>query len=402
MTFHNYTFPSELLQLVLKSAELRKQFAQTSASVDKRGEDPAENLELIWRSGLNALSVPQAYGGLSNGLVGFAFEALTETIINIAAGEGSTGQIYFVQALLARQLFSPYIDLPETTRQQLAHEILHENVRLVSSNAEAGSQAPAISHPVAGGIVLRGTKTFNTASGGARYAVVGHRLEGAEGFHIALVRLDDPSVHLHNDWDNMGQRATVSQTITYDDVFVPDGWHAPLSSHVQALLGVMGFVMHGALLLGIGLGGFDAALNYVQTKQRVVSSGAKLTSEDPLLRLRVGDLSIVLAAAQALLREAARAVEAFADGDDVSALLIHASRAKVASIEAALKVTNDLFEIIGARGTASSYRFDRYWRDARTFSVALPTDLRRLAVGEYELNGQALAMNFAQAFQGRI
>ena len=35
------------------------------------------------------------------------------------------------------------------------------------------------------------------------------------------MRLDDPGVRKHGDWDNMGQRGTCSQTITYDNIFVP-------------------------------------------------------------------------------------------------------------------------------------------------------------------------------------
>ncbi|MBO0791481.1 MAG: hypothetical protein J2P36_11100 [Ktedonobacteraceae bacterium] len=393
---------SELRGLVLRSAELRQEFARTAAEVDARGVDPADNLRRLWETGLNGISVPRAYGGLSDGTMGFGFEALTETVINVSAGEGSTGQIYFTQALVARELLHPQVTLPETTRQQLAHEILQENVRFVSSNAEAGTSGRVTSRQVDGGIVLNGTKTFNTASGGARYALVGHLLEGMAGMHMALVRLDDRAVKQHHDWDNMGQRATESQTITYEEVFVPDGWHFHMPPLVGSLLIPLAFSMHGAMLLGIGRGAFDEMLAYVRKSQRTIFPSSKSSDEDPLMRLRVGDLSVTLAAAHALQREVARQAEDVEEGMDITELLIHASRAKVASIEAALKVTNEMYELTGARSTASTYRFDRFWRDARTFSVQTPIDLRRLAVGVHELQGQMWSTTWDQAMRGRV
>jgi alkylation response protein AidB-like acyl-CoA dehydrogenase len=402
MASNETTTITELRELVQRSIDLRKEIAKGSAEVDARGDDPEENLKRIWEAGLYRISIPSAYGGLSDGTLTFGYEALTETLINISAGEGSTGQIYFVQALIARELFHAQVNLPESTRQQLAHEILHENVRFVSSNAEAGTSGRVTSRRVEGGIILNGTKTFNTASDGARYAVVGHLLEGMEGMHVALVRLDAPEIKLHHDWDNMGQRATASQTITYEQVFIKDGWHFHIPASVFSMLIPLVFIMHGAVMLGVGRGGFDAMLEYLRTSQRSIFPGSKISSEDPLICLRVGDLSTILAAAHALQREVARQAEAFAEGSDIAALSTHASRAKIASINAALKVTGELHELTGARSTSNTYRLDRFWRDARTFSTLTPTDLRRLAVGEYELGSLLSSSPLAQAMRGRI
>lgn len=77
---------------------------------------------------------------------------------------------------------------------------------------------------VTGGVVVNGTKTFNTNSGGGGWANVGINLEGEQGRWHALVPLDQPAVTCHHDWDVMGQRGTHSQTIDYRDVFVPDGY----------------------------------------------------------------------------------------------------------------------------------------------------------------------------------
>jgi alkylation response protein AidB-like acyl-CoA dehydrogenase len=377
----------ELQELIHRSEELRKEFAQTSAQVDAQGEDPGENLRRIAEAGIYRIHVPQHYGGLATGDLPFGFEAVTEILTQISAGEGSTGMIFAVQAAVMREIFTPHTDLPESTLRQLAHEILAENARFVASNAETGTNGHVIARTVPGGIVVNGTKTFNTGSGGARYAHVGLILEGVEEMHHAFVPLNASGVKQHHDWDNMGQRATVSQTITYEEVFVPDGWHYHAADFDPLFIPAV-FLVHGALELGIGLGGFDAMLDYVRTVNRTILPGAKGPAEDPLIRLHVGEFSTRLAAALALQREAARSFETFEVGQEVGALMIQAMRSKVASVDAALTTTGGLHELTGARSTANTYRLDRFWRNARTFSVHDPTDLKLLIVGAYELTGK--------------
>ncbi|HZU67002.1 MAG TPA: acyl-CoA dehydrogenase family protein [Ktedonobacteraceae bacterium] len=392
MSISDTTVTDELQELIRRSEELRKVFAQTSAQVDAEGEDPGENLRQIAEAGIYRIHIPQAYGGLSNGTFPFGFGAVAETITQLSAGEGSTGMIYTVQTVVLRELFASHADLPESTLRQLAHEVLEEDARFVASNAETGTSGRVIARKVPGGIVVNGTKTFNTGSGGARYASVGLILEGVEGMHHALVPLNAPGVKLHHDWDNMGQRATVSQSITYEDVFVPDGWHYHRADLDPLLIPAV-FLLHGALELGIGMGGFDAMLDYVRTVNRTILPGVRGAAEDPLMRLHVGEFSTKLAAAHALQREVAHLVETFEAGQDISGLLAHAMRSKVASVDAALTTTGGMHELTGARSTSNTYRLDRFWRNARTFSVHDATDLKLLMVGTYELTGTIPALN---------
>jgi alkylation response protein AidB-like acyl-CoA dehydrogenase len=118
-------------------------------------------------------------------------------------------------------------ELPDETRQEVARRRLHHGLRMVASNAETGVGQPVVARPAPGGIILSGTKSFNTNSGGRGLANVGCTLEGSPGRHHVLVELTHPDVELHDDWDNMGQRGTDSQTITYRAIFVADGWHYP-------------------------------------------------------------------------------------------------------------------------------------------------------------------------------
>lgn len=174
------------------------------------------------------LAVPAAYGGLWDGTERGGWGAVIRAVREISAGDGPTGQNWLTTALVARELFGPDSGLPEPTRAELARRLLDDGLRLVSSAAETGVSGRTTARPVAGGVVLSGTKSFNTNSGGLGVAAVRCVLAGEPPTpHQVLVDLTHPQVRLHDDWDTMGQRGTRSQTVTYQDVFVPDGRHQP-------------------------------------------------------------------------------------------------------------------------------------------------------------------------------
>jgi alkylation response protein AidB-like acyl-CoA dehydrogenase len=395
MIENEISIETETQDLIKRSLEVRKAMYNYAVEVDAKGDDPTENFRLIFEAGLNRISLPVEYGGLSTGELTSNVSALLEIQTNISAGDGSTGQNWGTSQLNMRELFNPHTELPETTRRQLAQEILENNLRFVASNAETGTTGRVTSRKVAGGIILNGTKSFNTNSGGRGIANVGHVLEGVEGRHHALVRLDAPGVIQQHDWDNMGQRATHSQTITYEEVFVPDGWH--FHDHgLNPIFIPFVFLLHGSLMLGIGLGGFDAMVEFVRTLNRPSIPGFKSATEDPLIRWHVGDISTKLAAALALQREVAREVENFKGGDP-RATVIQGFRSKVASVEASLAATSQIHELTGARSTSNKFRLDRFWRNSRTFASHDPTDAKLVGIGAYELTGELVPVLPGQA-----
>jgi alkylation response protein AidB-like acyl-CoA dehydrogenase len=386
MTIHHAIQTNEFQELIQRAQALRKEFAKTSAEVDARGEDPTENLQLIGKAGLNRLSIPVEYGGLWDRKMNSNSAALIEIATHLCAGEGSTGMIFVTQTGGLRLLFHEQSDLPEAIQKQLAREILEEDARFVGSHADTGTGGQVTSRKVDGGIIINGTKTFNTGSGSARYAHVMHTLEGV-GLYSGLVRLDDPGVTLHHDWDNMGQRATVSQTITYKDVFVPDGWHMPITGFTPLFLTFM-WLLYASITLGNGEGGYDAMLDYVRTSKRSITPGWEDARTDPIIRLRIGEFSSRLAAAHALLREVSQQLEQLEEGADFTPVLVGSMRAQAACIDAAVKTTSEIFELTGARSTANTYRLDRFWRNARTFSLHDPIEAKLTMLGNYDLTGE--------------
>ncbi|MFD7923793.1 acyl-CoA dehydrogenase family protein [Streptomyces sp. NPDC059740] len=378
----------EVQALLAAVREQRQTLAEGGLAGDRDNADPAGNMALLHELGLARLAVPTAHGGLWDGAERGGLGAALRMVREISAGDGPTGQNWLTTLLVARILLHPESGFPESTRAELARRILDEGLRCVSSAAETGVSGKVTARPVEGGVVLSGTKSFNSNSGGLGMALVQCLLEGeAATRHHVLVDLRHPQVELHDDWDTMGQRGTRSQTVTYHDVLVADGWHQPAPGAPSPVFLGAAMLMHAALLQGIGEGGLDALVRHARTMKRGSLPQFATPAEDPLILRRVGLHSSRLAASRALLHTAADRLEASRDGADVDALTIDCFRSKVASVEAALAATADIHEVTGARSTSNLYRLDRYWRNARTFASHDPTDAKSVYVGGYEFGG---------------
>ncbi|OXM64723.1 acyl-CoA dehydrogenase family protein [Amycolatopsis vastitatis] len=378
-------------EVLARVRALRTEMSDNGVRIDADGTDVAENMRLLGEAGVNRLSVPAEYGGLWSGDMWSGWRDTTEVLVEISAADGSTGMCWTNNGLHPRRLFAA--DLPRETKEQLADELINDGRRLVSSNSEAGAKGPVTGRRVPGGVVVSGTKTFNTNSGGGGrdLLIVGFALPGPDEDlktamrHEALVRLDAPGVRQAHDWDNMGQRGTHSQTITYDEVFVPDGWHFPATLTDPNAFGA-GMLFHAALMQGIGEGAFEAAIGYLRSLNRGSMPRFPTALEDPLMHRQLGEMSSELAAARAYLLSVAGWLEE--PGADPQTITIHGFRSKVASNRVSLDVTGRIHDLTGARSTANRYRFDRFWRNARTFATHDSIDAKNALIGAYELSGE--------------
>ena len=375
--------------IVRRSEKARAALAEIAPTLDT-SEDPKAGIQIAWQADIHRLSLPVEYGGLSNGSPNFALEALMECLINICAGESSVGQMILTQALHLRMLFAGG-GLAKETLEQIAGSFMAGDTRLVGSAAQPGIKEPVTATIVDGGVVVNGTKQFNTQSEGPGWAHVHCVLILADGTkkpYAALVPLDAPGVIQHHDWDNMGQRATGSQTITYQNVFVPDGSHHEMYPAALAPILGSGMLYHAVLIQGIGEGAYDAMLDYARTLNRPSVSAFSSANDDVFMQRQIGVNRGTLWAARALLLETARKVEQATPETDMTHMAARGMASKAASVRAALEVCNEMFDVCGTRATANKYGLDRFWRNARTFACHDSTDAKDAIVGAIELTGQ--------------
>ncbi len=62
-------------------------------------------------------------------------------------------------------------------------------------------------------------------------------------------------------------------------------------------------------------------------------------------------------------------------------MLVAAARTTAA--KAALQITSQIFELMGARATTARYGFDRYWRNVRVHTLHDPLDYRSKEMGRW-------------------
>jgi alkylation response protein AidB-like acyl-CoA dehydrogenase len=206
-------------------------------------------------------------------------------------------------------------------------------------------------------------------------------------------------ITVNDDWANMGQRKTDSGSVSFKDVVVHAGellgppgaggsiWAGLRPCITQSIL--------GNIFLGLAQGAFDEARQYTLAQPRpFTGSTADRLAEDPYILERYGEFAVQLQASQYLLDAAADSLqrawlrEDALTADERGECAIAVALAKIAASRCALDMTSAVFEVMGARATSARYRFDRFWRNARTLTLHDPLDYKIREVGDWALNGR--------------
>ncbi|MCS0468626.1 acyl-CoA dehydrogenase, partial [Burkholderia mallei] len=249
-----------------------------------------------------------------------------------------------------------------------------------------------------GGYRLDGVKGFCSGTRGSqRMTVSAHdSVTGKPVF--AVVPTQREGIAVRDDWDPIGQRQTDSGSVAFDGVrVVPDEVlhrsEAPPTPRATLRALVSQLVLTN-LFVGIAEGALAEARDYVQRAGRPwLHSGVERAADDPYTLQRFGDMRVQTVSAEALADRAARALQgAWAKHDALTAdaraeVALAISEAKIVAQRAALDVSEALFDACGARATAAPLALDRFWRNARTYTLHDPLDYRLRDVGRYALTG---------------
>lgn len=385
MTVHVIADDAEALAV---AAALAEEFRAGAAERDAERRLPRAELDRLSESGLLAVTVPAEHGGADVSAL-----TLAEVFRLLGAADGSLAQIpqsHFAYVNVIRRQGS------DEQRKFFFAELLAGR-RFGNAQSEAGTRhvqdiRTRLAPRPDGSYLLNGVKNYCTGALFADWIPV-LALADDDRPHVAYVPRDAEGLSVVDDWDGMGQRTTASGTVRLDGVVVPGDRVLPhhLTFEGPQLHGATAQLLHAAIDVGIADGALAAAAEFVRTKSRPwFGSGLESAADDPLLIQRFGELALEARAAGALLREAARAVDA-ARGDLTDASAAEASvavaAAKVRAAQAAVSVADALFEVSGTRSTLNSLNLHRHWRDARTHTLHDPTRWKVQHIGRYVLNG---------------
>jgi SfnB family sulfur acquisition oxidoreductase len=364
---------------------------------------PYAELAALDASGLLTITVPTGRGG-----PGLGAAVLAEVIRVIAAVDPA-----LAQALQGHFLFCDVLTVWGSDEQQrvLFDEVLRGG-RLGNGQAERGGQhaqdlktrlhgwpvppARAAGGADAPGPRLTGKKYYTTGSLTARWIGV-TALDDTGALVVAFVRRDAPGVSLDTDWDVMGQRATVSGAAVFADVAVDPLLVIPYSRAFQVpqQLGARSQLIHTAIQVGIAGGALRDARWFVRDKARPFfeaarAGWARTASDDPHTVYRFGQLATKVAAAEALLSQAAAVLDETgrvpASADAAARGSVAVAQAKAFATEVACEVSSGLFELSGASAADERHDLSRHWRNSRTHASHDPASWKYHHIGNYMLN----------------
>jgi SfnB family sulfur acquisition oxidoreductase len=390
----SFTVPETCQAAVITRREQAIQAAQSLAEQAKPGAVerdqqriyPVDLLNQFTWLGLGSISVPRRFGG-----GGLDYQTLAEVFRIISASDPSLGQIpqnHFglIQFILGEG---------EPKQQQTLLQAVVNGNRLGNGGPEKNTRHTRDVQARLSGDgnarFLTGEKFYST---GALFAdiLVTTALQDGDRPVMAFIPLPASGAEIVDDWSGMGQRTTASGTVRLHQVAVDPAWIIPLPSPEKPTLrGAVSQLIQAAIDAGIAQGALDDALAFVRDHSRPwVDAGVARNTDDPYILADIGRISTELSAANALLRRAARVLDATdpaaLTAENSAAASIAVAEAKVLTTEIALRASEKLLEWGGSRATLLQHGLDRHWRNARTHTLHDPVRWKTHAIGNYYLN----------------
>jgi alkylation response protein AidB-like acyl-CoA dehydrogenase len=326
--------------------------------------------------GLMGMTAPEAVGGAGLDYVSYAL-----ALIEIAAGDGAISTVLSIHNSLIVSALLRYGSAPQQARFVPDMVSGKGTGAFALTEADAGSDASALrtrATRVDGGWKLNGAKQFISNGRIAKLAIVfavSDPAAGKRGISAFIVPTDSPGYVVDKVEHKLGQRASDTCAIRFDDLFVPDelvlgelggGYRIALSNLEAGRIGI------AAQCIGMADAALEIAVNYARDR---VSFG-KPIFEHQAVGHRLADLAAKLEAARQLVLHAA----AVKDSGAASCLKV-ASMAKLVASETAELVVSGALQTLGDYGYLEEYGIAKIYRDVRVCQIYEGTsDILRMVI----------------------
>jgi alkylation response protein AidB-like acyl-CoA dehydrogenase len=363
------------------AAIAEKDLAPRAAAVDRDAAFPTESIAALGAGGLLGLNVPQAYGGLGEGL-----RTAAAVIDALAQRCPSTAMVYLMHLCG----IACYAAVPDKTGALLRQAAAGRHLSTLAFS-EQGSRShfwAPISRAAStgnGAVVISAQKSFVTSAGHAQGYVVSTLASGATRpveSTIYLLLKEDDGISIAGSWRGLGLRGNASAPMTLEAVAAPAD--RALTAEGKGLDMMLGVVLPlfqvGSAAVGVGIAeaAVQATIAHV-TQARFEESNGSLR-DLPTLRAQMARMRIETDRARAHLAAVLDSLESPGPATQLMVL-----EAKASGTEAAAAVTELAMRTCGGAAFAGAHGIERLFRDARAPIVMSPTsDLA------YEFIGRAL------------
>ena len=342
---------------------------------DKAHRFPREAIDEMAALGLFGMLVPEQYGGSDTGYVAYAL-ALEE----IAAGDGACSTIMSVHNSVG---CVPILKFgTEQQKQQFLAPLASGSMigAFALTEPQAGSDASSLKTRArldGDHYILNGSKQFITSGQNAGVVIVFAVTDpeaGKRGITAFIVPTDTPGYQVARVEDKLGQHASDTCQIVFDNVRVPvanrlgeegQGYKIALANLEGGRIGI------ASQSVGMARAAFEVARDYAKERQ----SFGKPLIEHQAVAFRLADMATRIAVARQMVLHAA------ALRDAGRPALVEASMAKLFASEMAEKVCSDALQTLGGYGYLSDFPLERIYRDVRVCQIYEGTsDIQRMVI----------------------
>ena len=336
---------------------------------------PKALFEQLAELGVMGMTAPEEFGGAGADYVSYAL-----TLMEIAAADGALSTIVSIQnSLIVSSILK---DGTPAQQQRFLPELIAGRMigAFALTEADAGSDAAALrsrAQKVEGGYRLSGSKQFITSAKIAGIAIVYAVTDpaaGKRGISGFIVPTDAPGYCIDKVEHKLGQQASDTCAIRFDDVFVEAGLRlgAEGAGYGIALANLaMGRIGISAQCIGMAQAALEIAVGYAKERK----SFGKAIIDHQAVGFRLADLATRLEAARQLVLHAAASKDAGLPS------LQEASMAKLFASETAEAVVSGAIQTLGGYGYLEEFGLAKIYRDVRVCQIYEGTsDIQRMVI----------------------
>lgn len=350
--------------------------------IDREGRFPRENLLALAKEGWNSVTLPEKWGGLGLGYVGFSIVAE-----EIGKVDASTALVYSMH-VGATQVISLFGN--DNQKERWLLPIRQGKVGTLSNSEKATgghvwfnlSQAKREEKDY----IINAEKSFTTSSGQADFYIVQTRTpESDDPSDLSFFIIDgqDKGITAHP-WKALGVRGNHSGAITYNNIKVShldligrEGLGREINDEGADPIYLIGIA---SAWVGVAQGALSAAVEHV--KKTVNKGFNKSLADHQVIRQKLAEAKILITGLKAWQLDLARHYdELLAENKSLSLLAEEVIEFKVHASEVADSVARIAIDVAGGYGYKEGI-FERLYRDSRAgIPMAPSNNLAREQVG---------------------
>jgi acyl-CoA dehydrogenase len=340
----------------------RKEIIPVAGKHDESGEFPREILKRAWETGLMNAEIPEAYGGLGLG-------CFDHCLIQEEVAYGCCG---FNTSLAANMLGSMPLIIAGTEAQKKAYlgRLIDEPIfaAYCCSEPDAGSDVAGLSTKVTrkgDEYVLNGQKRWITNGGVASWYTVLATFDKSlkhKGIACFVVDATTPGVRVGRKEDKLGQRASNTCDVLFEDVVLPKT--ALIGGEDQGFKIAMKTFDRSRPWIAAGAAGvirrsLDESRAYAVERK---TFGVPI-AQHQAVQFMIAEMGISHEVTRLLWQKAAWSV----DRGELDSVV--SSYAKAYGADAAMAAATDAVQVFGGYGYTKEYPVEKLMRDAKLLQI---------------------------------